>query len=125
MEYPTISRVRIRFVYSFVIGLILTHNCVLGHDGTIEKRNTKDDLSQIKWFFNEKNVTSSNRVRRSPAGIVPLEPHNFIEDPKCRDDVKRLCGAMDNSNDDLFMLECVQTFKVFTIIVVINLFDFC
>ncbi|KAG8034414.1 hypothetical protein G9C98_007490 [Cotesia typhae] len=111
MEYPTISRVRIRFVYLFVIGLILIHNCVLGHDGTIEKRNTQDDLSQIKWFFDEKNLTSSNRVRRSPAGIVPLELHNFIEDPKCRDDVKRLCGAMDNSNDDLFMLECVQTFK--------------
>ncbi|XP_034948080.1 Golgi apparatus protein 1 [Chelonus insularis] len=40
-----------------------------------------------------------------------MEPHTFFVDPKCRDDLRRLCGAMDNNDDDLFMLECVQTFK--------------
>ncbi|XP_008555491.1 Golgi apparatus protein 1 [Microplitis demolitor] len=113
MEYSTIiSRVRIRFIYLFISVLFSTHCCVLGYnDVTIEKINSNDNFPQVQWIFYDKNLTAgSNRIKRSPVN-AQLEPHNFIEDPKCREDVKRLCGAMDNNNDDLFMLECVQTFK--------------
>jgi len=31
---------------------------------------------------------------------------------KCRDKLNRLCGDINKNNDELMLLECIQTFKV-------------
>jgi hypothetical protein len=53
------------------------------------------------------NVTSAeNRNKRSPAR------KRLIEEDDCMGEIKRLCGNLPPNSDDLFVLECVQSFKV-------------
>jgi hypothetical protein len=36
----------------------------------------------------------------------------LIEENDCTEEIKRLCGNLPSNSDDLFVLECVQSFKV-------------
>jgi hypothetical protein len=36
----------------------------------------------------------------------------LIEERDCTEEIKRLCGTLPRNSDDLFVLECIQSFKV-------------
>ncbi|XP_015126768.1 Golgi apparatus protein 1 [Diachasma alloeum] len=65
--------------------------------------------TNVGWVFG--NDELSRRRRAVIVNGPDNGGHYFIEDKKCRDSLERLCGVIDNNNDDLFLLQCVQTFK--------------
>lgn len=70
-----------------------------------------DEPARISWLF-------SNISARAKRAVVDLR--NELDDDgspriingKCRDKLNRLCGDIDRNNDELMLLECIQTFKV-------------
>lgn len=63
----------------------------------------------VGWVFGNDELS---RSRRSVVNRPNDGEHYIIEDKKCRESLERICGVIDNNNDDLFILQCVQTFKV-------------
>lgn len=101
MEHPrTLISILIGLFVHFLILTDTENTGVHCHDDMTRSEN---ENIRIGWIFGDE------RFKRSP---TDEQTDHFIEDRKCRDDLKRLCGATDNNNDDLFILECAQTFKV-------------
>lgn len=98
--------------------------------GTTESRHSAvaDDLTPVAeenylpvaWRYRDNAMPLVRRKKNAEplSNDVPQRTSSDnkhpIEDPKCRDNLRRLCGDPDNNNDHLFVLECVQTFKVLT-----------
>lgn len=81
----------------------------INHEEFLSRQMQDDNFAGIEWIF------SGDRVKRSTRLLEinnEVDNNNFINDPKCQNYLKHLCGNTDNSNDDLGLLECVQTFKV-------------
>lgn len=68
--------------------------------------NSVSNLSPIFWIpSNQAHI----RLERSP----PFSLHStLISNPKCKEDLRRLCINLNSNNDDLTVLECIQTAKV-------------
>lgn len=73
-----------------------------------------DEPSKIGWLFSnaaiiakrtQRNILES---RREPE----IEGLLMITNGKCRDKLNHLCGDIGRNNDELVLLECIQTFKV-------------
>ncbi|KAK0179710.1 hypothetical protein PV327_005438 [Microctonus hyperodae] len=80
----------------------------INHEEFLSRQLPDENFAGIEWIF------SSNRVKRSTRLLQinnEVDNDNFINNPKCQDYLKHLCGNTENSNDDLGLLECVQTFK--------------
>lgn len=86
--------------------------------------NDDKESPKITWLFSDNN--DKVRIRRDVVIEIPNEKNNeakyIIKNVKCQENIKRLCGPIDNNNDDLFILECAQTFKVnnYSIFVLLN-----
>jgi hypothetical protein len=70
-------------------------------------------------------TATSSTTNLSPVFWVPSEVHTrsersptynlhstLMSNPKCKDDLRRLCKNLNSDIDDLAVLECVQTAKV-------------
>lgn len=73
-----------------------------------------DEPSEIGWLFSDGSVRA-RRIRS--AGYDHKRESEDDGSPKiingqCRDKLNRLCGDIDRNNDELVLLECIQTFKV-------------
>jgi hypothetical protein len=82
--------------------LFCLFNIALGRDSATT-RNEK------QWSNLSDNVNvndTENRNKRS----APRK--RLIEENDCAEEIKRLCGNLPSNSDDLFVLECVQSFKV-------------
>lgn len=71
-----------------------------------------DEPSRIGWLF---SAARNKRIARSPLDArKDFDDDNSpkIINGKCRDKLNRLCGDINKNNDELMLLECIQTFKV-------------
>lgn len=73
-------------------------------------------VPQIKWLFadGEKFPQNSHRVKRGGLSLqnIPNATKNkLIDEPACKDQIRHLCPITAKLDDDLVVLECVQTFK--------------
>lgn len=72
---------------------------------------TSSSLSNVFWSLPSKLETQSGtRIKRGVART------SLVHNPKCRDDLKRLCTSLNINSDDLSVLECIETAKVCEII---------
>lgn len=76
-----------------------------------------DEPSKIGWLFSD----SPARARRIQRAVYDRKRESEddgspkIINGQCRDKLNRLCGDIDR-NDELMLLECIQTFKVYVCI---------
>lgn len=99
----------------FYILLILSvlHCTISAYYGDAFAQQT-DEPSKIGWLFSNAAVTAKRtqrnilETRREPE----IEGLLMITNGKCRDKLNHLCGDIGRNNDELVLLECIQTFKV-------------
>lgn len=62
-----------------------------------------------QWNNLSDNVNDTeNRNKRN----APSPRKRLIEENDCEAEIKGLCGNLPSNSDDLFVLECIQSFKV-------------
>ncbi|XP_053972285.1 Golgi apparatus protein 1 [Hylaeus volcanicus] len=66
--------------------------------------NSGDIVPRISWLFSN-SVDSTVRVKR--ASIA----NSYLLPDKCLQNLNRLCGDVNRDDDELRLLECIQTFK--------------
>lgn len=86
----------------------------------------ENETPEITWLVSHKDneiedstdrgkvVRSKRSPKQPPKFSKPVSTGQFelIKPESCRERLRRLCGVMDKEMDDLFFLECIQTFKV-------------
>ena len=93
----------------------------------------EDDTPVVRWIVpeqenNEVNMDNNMLKRRkrsvdpdqpelvrnnmSPIESKPIRLFSQIQPQICQDRLRRLCGVLEKEMNDLFYLECMQTFKV-------------
>jgi len=106
---------RIRQIISILFVLSLLHYAKSAYFGDAFSQQA-DEPSRISWLFSDASLTAGvKRVQRDIG--LGREPENNglprIINSKCRAKLNYLCGNIDkNNNDELTLLECIQTFKV-------------
>lgn len=71
---------------------------------------TSSSLSNVFWNLPSK--LESGIGTRNKRASVSVARMSLIHNPKCRDDLKRLCTSLNINSDDLSVLECIETAKV-------------
>ena len=76
-----------------------------------EMTNNGDNIPKISWLFSN-SADSSVRIKR--ASIIKINEDSLLKSMniKCRQNLNRLCGDITKNNDELMLLECIQSFKV-------------
>jgi len=75
-----------------------------------------DEPYEIGWLFSD-NFAQIKRIQRSPYLKRESEDDGSPKiNGQCRDKLNQLCGDIDRNNDELMLLECIQTFKVYVYI---------
>jgi hypothetical protein len=102
-----------RQVLSAILILSVLHCTVSTYFGDVFAQQA-DEPSKIGWLFSDSSIRTkriqraiSERKRESEDDGSPK-----IINGQCRDKLNRLCGDIDGNNDELMLLECIQTFKV-------------
>lgn len=75
-----------------------------------------DEPTKIGWLFSDSSVRAK-RIQRSVYDRKKESEDDGspkIMNSQCHDKLNRLCGDIDRNNDELMLLECIQTFKVYT-----------
>lgn len=72
--------------------------------------NENEISPQISWVFSKPTGDSLHRIKRNP---IHKRENNLLSLmlPKCQINLKELCEDVDK-NDELVLLECIQTLKV-------------
>lgn len=71
---------------------------------------TSSSLSNVFWNPPTKVQSEiGTRIKRASVSVARI---SLIHNPKCRDDLKRLCTSLNINSDDLSVLECIETAKV-------------
>lgn len=71
---------------------------------------TSSSLSNVFWNLPSKlEYETGTRIKRASVSGARI---SLIHNPKCRDDLKRLCTSLNINSDDLSVLECIETAKV-------------
>ncbi|XP_050588557.1 Golgi apparatus protein 1 [Bombus affinis] len=75
-----------------------------------EITNNGDNIPKISWLFSN-SADSSVRIKR--ASIIKINEDSLLKSMniKCRQNLNRLCGDITKNNDELMLLECIQSFK--------------
>ena len=101
------------FITQFLVLHDVSTTTIYGSD--VSKINKVEQFSEVGWVFDsESALKRSKRAVHQPAEVnKPQEKiQNPFDDPLCRGGLRRLCGNIYKHNDDLLLLECIQTFKV-------------
>lgn len=103
---------RTRQIFSALLILLTLHYTVSTYVGDAQQI---DEPSKIGWLFSDASV----KIKRVQRALLNSR-RGFEDDgsPKtisgsCRNKLNDLCGNIDNNNDELMLLECIQTFKVY------------
>lgn len=78
--------------------------------------NSADDMPKISWLFSD-SVDNSIRVKRASINSQPENSLLQSMSNTCQKNLNQLCGNIVGSNDELMLLECIQNFKVYVLIV--------
>lgn len=99
---------RTRQLLCMLFGLLLLHCTSSTYFGDEFARESSEP-ARISWLFSNTSARAKRAVLRND-----LDDDNLprIISGKCRDKLNRLCGDIDRNNDELMLLECIQTFKV-------------
>lgn len=105
-----------RQIFSALLILLTLHYTSSTYIGDAQQ---VDEPSKIGWLFSDASI-KTKRVQRVLLDSRRDDGRIFEDDgnlPKiisgnCRDKLNRLCGNIDKNNDELMLLECIQTFKV-------------
>jgi len=91
--------------------VLLTLHCTTSTYFGDEFAKQTDETSRIGWVFSS---VGSRRIERSVDVRKEFDDDNLPKtiNGKCRDKLNHLCGDMNKNNDELMLLECIQTFKV-------------
>ncbi|XP_043596115.1 Golgi apparatus protein 1 [Bombus pyrosoma] len=75
-----------------------------------EITNNGDSIPKLSWLFSN-SADSSVRIKR--ASIIKLNEDSLLKSMniKCRQNLNRLCSDITKNNDELMLLECIQSFK--------------
>lgn len=73
--------------------------------------NENEITPQISWVFSKSSADSLHRVKRNSMYKRENNLLSFML-PKCQMNLKELCEDIDK-NDELVLLECIQTLKVY------------
>lgn len=75
-----------------------------------EITNNGDNIPKLSWLFSN-SADSSVRIKR--ASIIKLNEDSLLKSMniKCRQNLNRLCSDITKNNDELMLLECIQSFK--------------
>ncbi|PSN56256.1 Golgi apparatus protein 1 [Blattella germanica] len=98
MEYCKISAV------ALVLFAFSVCSYVHGFDSSIIRNDELSSNVLPNYYFQEAEI----RSKRSP--ISKLRKR-LIDEDDCRDEIKKLCGTLSPTSDDLSVLECIQSFK--------------
>jgi hypothetical protein len=82
--------------------LFCLFNIALGRDSVVIPK-------EREWSNSNGNAIVNNTGNRSKRNSTRIR---LIEEKYCKEEIKRLCGNLPPNSDDLFVLECVQSFKV-------------
>jgi hypothetical protein len=82
--------------------LFCIFNIALGRESAVIQKGRELSNSNGNAYVNN----TGNRSKRNSTRI------KLIEEKECKVEIKRLCGNLPPNSDDLFVLECVQSFKV-------------
>ncbi|XP_012256488.2 Golgi apparatus protein 1 [Athalia rosae] len=99
-----------------IITLTITSAAIPAYVNDVSHVET-EQVPQLRWHFMDSlnfqnhNLNSNARVKRAPIEVPRSVKTKLIDEQDCTEDIRRLCGIMDKNNDDLFVLECVQTWK--------------
>jgi hypothetical protein len=91
----------ITFILLLFFELFCLFNIALGRDSAVIR-------NEREWNLNG-NVNVKNTENRNKRSSIKKK---LIEENDCTLEIKRLCGNLPPNSDDLFVLECVQSFKV-------------
>lgn len=99
-----------RQIFSALLILLTLHYTTSTYIGDIQQF---DEPSKIGWLFSDASI-KTKRVQRALDSRRDFEDDDLpkIINGNCRDKLNRLCGNIDKNNDELMLLECIQTFKV-------------
>lgn len=81
--------------------LFCLFNIALGRDSAITR-------NERQWSNLNGNVNVNDMENRNKRSALRKR---LIEEDDCTAEIKRLCGNLPSNSDDLFVLECVQSFK--------------
>lgn len=98
-----------RQIFSALL-ILLTLHCIIS---TYVGDAQEIEPSKIGWLFSD-----ASKIKRVQRALINSR-REFEDDnsPKtisgsCRNKLNDLCGDIDKNNDELMLLECIQTFKV-------------
>lgn len=98
-----------RQIFSALLILLALHCTTSTYIGDTQQI---DEPSKIGWLFSDASI----RTKRVQRALVSRREFDDDDLPKisgsCRDKLNHLCGNIDKNNDELMLLECIQTFKV-------------
>lgn len=102
---------------AIITQFLVLHNVITTtiYGSDVSEIGKVEQLSKVGWVFDsESGLKRSKRAVHEPFEISKPQEKilNPFDDPLCRGDLRRLCGNIDKHNDDLLLLECIQTFKV-------------
>lgn len=99
-----------RQIFSALLTLLTLHYTTSTYIGDIQQ---VDEPSKIGWLFSDASI-KTKRVQRGIDSRRDFEDDDLpkIINGNCRDKLNLLCGNTDKNNDELMLLECIQTFKV-------------
>lgn len=102
-----------RQVLSAIFILSVLHCTVSTYFGDVFAQQA-DEPSKIGWLFSDSSVRTKRIQRAISEHKRESEDDGSpkIINGQCRDKLNRLCGDIDGNNDELMLLECIQTFKV-------------
>jgi len=91
--------------------ILLTLHCTTSTYFGDEFAKQTDESFRIGWLFSS---VEPRRIKRSVDLRKEFDDDNSpkVMNGKCRDKLNRLCGDINKNNDELMLLECIQTFKV-------------
>lgn len=106
----------IRQIISILLVLSLLHYTKSAYFGDAFSQQG-DEPSRISWLFSDGSLTAGvKRVQRAALDLRRESDNDALPriiNSKCRAKLNYLCGNIDkNNNDELTLLECIQTFKV-------------
>lgn len=99
-----------RQIFSALLILLALHYTTSTYIGETQQI---DEPSKIGWLFSDASI-KTKRVQRSVGLRRGFDNDDLSKiSGSCRDKLNRLCGSIDKNNDELTLLECIQTFKVY------------
>jgi hypothetical protein len=83
--------------------VLCTFDLALGHAGAENGSGEKSQWNNVNDVLNLRYGSRTKQTATKP---------KLIEEKDCAEGIRRLCGNLQPTSDDLDVLECIQSYKV-------------